>query len=94
MLSERAGNAFWDFVHKGYPIGFQDGDLRFSRGARDLVFGERQALDNDFLFGKTVPTNSPVVLVHDHVRPNRTAEEVHGLLDDMLDVANILEAGF
>ena len=90
-LSERASNAFWDFVHKGYPIGFHDGDLRFTPGTRDLIFGERQALDYKFLFGKTVLKDSPVVLVHEHVRPNRSADDVKVLLDDMLEVAYAIE---
>ncbi|MEM8488165.1 MAG: hypothetical protein AAF564_21625 [Bacteroidota bacterium] len=93
-LSEGASTAFWDFVHKGYTPGFHDGDLRFSPGTRALVFGERNALDNEFLFGKTVLADAPVVLVHDHIRPNRSAEEVQVLLDEMLDVAEVLEAEF
>ena len=93
-LSEHASTAFWDFVHKGYPIGFHDGDLRFTPGTRDLMFGERQALDYKFLFGKTVLKDSPVVLVHEHVRPNRSAEDVKALLDDMLVVAKALEEDF
>ncbi len=85
---------FGDFVHKGYTTGFHDGDLRFSPGTRALVFGERNALDNEFLFGKTVLADSPVVLVHNHIRPNRSAKEVQVLLDEMLDVAEVLEAEF
>ena len=77
--------------HKGYPTGFQDGDLRFSPGTRELVFGELQTLDSEFRFDKTVLQDAPVVLVHDHIRPNRTAEEVQVLLDELLDVANVLE---
>ncbi len=91
VLSQRASTAFWDFVHKGYTPGFHDGDLRFKPGTRELVFGERQALDKEFLFGKTVLPDASAVLVHDHVRPNRTAAEVQVLLDEILDVASVLE---
>ena len=91
LLQEQASTAFWKFVHTGYPVGFEDGDLRFSSGTRELVFGERNALDSPYLFGDTVLVGARAVLVHDHVRPNRTADQVRMLLGEMNKVAEAFE---
>ena len=91
VFKDSSSSAFWDFVQKGYPAGFEDGDLRFSRGTRELGIGERQSVGGEYDLMDTVLTQVPAIIVHDHIRPNRTADQVQTLLKEMQEVAQALE---
>lgn len=81
----------WDFVQKGYSRGYEDGDLRFSPGTREIDLGDRARFIGQYQLGETVLTSADILFIHDHARPNRSVEDVTKLLDEMLVVVQAFE---
>ncbi len=79
------------FLRKGYPLGYRDTNVNFTRGSRNLRLVDRSLVEENLVPNSVLPEGK-ALLVHDHPHPNRTPKQLEQLLEDLNEVARALEA--
>lgn len=90
LLASAARQAMLSFVYQGHRTGFKkDLSLRFTRGLRNLIYGSRT--ESSDLPPEVLP-NTTNLLLFEHPDAIQSPEQFRVLLDDMLAVAQSIEA--
>jgi hypothetical protein len=92
-LTGSAQAALLAFAQMGYETGLQGTTYRYDKGARNLTLRDRAGMPEAQLARDVLP-DAPVILVHDHPKPNLPAEALNELLGEMTAVVQAVEFSF